>query len=123
MALWWLCGGCVFPVVVKPEILTFKVKFDLEGHDQSPAQTTWILTNAFCTSGPNLVFLAGMREELWCGQAQNGVNFYSYRADKQMIDSHTDPGKDNTREPKLASGKIQEHNMNKTVSRVHAWRQ
>ena len=32
MALWWLCGGYVFPVVVKPETLTlminltFKVK-------------------------------------------------------------------------------------------------
>ena len=24
MARWWLCGGCVFPLVVKPLILTFK---------------------------------------------------------------------------------------------------
>ena len=30
MDLWWLCGGCVFPVVVKPEIWTYKIKFDLE---------------------------------------------------------------------------------------------
>ena len=26
MAHWWLCGGYVFPVVVKPEILTLEVK-------------------------------------------------------------------------------------------------
>ena len=35
MALWWLYCGYVFPVVVKPENLTFYVNFDLEGHDQS----------------------------------------------------------------------------------------
>ena len=35
MALWWLCGGYVFPVVVKPQILSFEVKFDLEGQCQS----------------------------------------------------------------------------------------
>ena len=34
MALWWLCGGYVFQVVVKPEILIFKIKFDLEGQGQ-----------------------------------------------------------------------------------------
>ena len=49
MALWWLCGGYVFPVVVKPE-------------------------NLFCTFGQNLVILAWMGGELGCGQAQNGVN-------------------------------------------------
>ena len=34
----------------------------------------------------------------------------SYRADKQVIDTHThtDTGNDNTRRPKLASGKIPE---------------
>ena len=58
MALWWLCGGYVFPVVVKPEILTFKVKFDLEGQCQSLSKTIGILTKVFCTSGPNLVILA-----------------------------------------------------------------
>ena len=35
---------------------------------------TGILTKVFCTSGPNLVILAWMGGELWCGQAQNGVN-------------------------------------------------
>ena len=29
----------------------------------------------FCSSGPNLVVLAGTGHELLCGQAQNGVNF------------------------------------------------
>ena len=29
----------------------------------------------FCSSGPNLVVLAGTGQELLCGQAQNGVNF------------------------------------------------
>ena len=75
MALWLLCGGYVFPVVVKPVILTFKVKFDLEGQGQSPPKIIGVLTKMFCTSGPNLVILAGMGEELWCGQAQNRVNF------------------------------------------------
>ena len=60
--------------MVKPEILTFKVKFDLEGQGQSTSKTVGILTNVFCTSGPNLVILAWMDDELWCGQAQNGVN-------------------------------------------------
>ena len=27
-----------------------------------------------CTYGPNLVVLAWMGDELWCGQDQNGVN-------------------------------------------------
>ena len=31
--------------------------------------------NVFCTSGPNLVILTWMVDELWCGQAKNGVNF------------------------------------------------
>ena len=74
MALWWLYGGYVFPVVVRPENLTFQVKFDLEGQGQLPSKTTKVLTKLFCTSGPNLVILAWMGNELWCGQAQNGVN-------------------------------------------------
>ena len=28
----------------------------------------------FCTSGPNLLIIEWMDGELWCGQAQNGVN-------------------------------------------------
>ena len=156
MALWWLCGGYIFPVMVKPEILTFKVKLDLEGQSQSPPKTIGILTHwgrvthicvgkltisgsdnglspgrrqaiiwtnagifligalgtnvseilikiytfslnkihlkmssgkrqpsciglnvltkVLCTSGPNLVIIAWTGDELWCGQAHNGVN-------------------------------------------------
>ena len=35
----------------------FEVKFDLEGHGQSPPETIGILTKAFRTFGPNLVIL------------------------------------------------------------------
>ena len=39
-------------------------------------QNNMDLNQGFCTSGPNLVILAWMGDELWCGQAQNWVNFY-----------------------------------------------
>ena len=58
MALWWLYGGYVFQVVVKPEILTFQVRFDLEGQGQSSNKIIGILTHVFCTSGPNLEIIA-----------------------------------------------------------------
>ena len=64
MALWWLYGGYVFQVVVKLEILTFQVRFDLDGQGQLSYKTTWILTHVFCTSGLNLVILAWMSVEL-----------------------------------------------------------
>ena len=55
MVLWWLYGGYVFQVVVKAAILTFIVKFDLEGKGQSPSKTIGNKTNVFSTSGyPNL---------------------------------------------------------------------
>ena len=50
-------------------------KFNLTCHAQSPPKTTGILTKVFSTSGPNLVALAWMGDELARGQAQNGVNF------------------------------------------------
>ena len=37
-------------------------------------KTLGMLTKVCCTSGPILVILAWMGDELWCGQAQNGVN-------------------------------------------------
>ena len=43
--------------MVKLEISTFKVEFDLEGQGQLPHKTRRILTKVFCTSGPNLVTL------------------------------------------------------------------
>ena len=75
MVIWWLYGGYVFPVVVKPENFTFKVKFDIEVQAQLPPKTIGILTNVLCNSDSTLVILAWIGDELWCGQAQNGVNF------------------------------------------------
>ena len=46
----------------------FEVKFDLEGHGQSPPKTIGILTKVFYTYGPNLVILAWTGDELWRGQ-------------------------------------------------------
>ena len=68
-------GGYVFPVVVKPENLTFYVKFDLECDGQLPPKTIGIL-KLFCTSGPKLMILLWTGYELWRGQAQNGLNVY-----------------------------------------------
>ena len=74
MALWWLCGGFVFPAGQNLKIWLFKVIFDLEGQGQLPPEAIGILSKLFCTSGQNLVILPWMGGELWCGQAQNGVN-------------------------------------------------
>ena len=46
----------------------FGVQFDLEGHEQSSHKTIGILTKVFYISGPNLVILAKMGNELLCGQ-------------------------------------------------------
>ena len=75
MALWWLYGGYIFPLVVKPENLTIQVKFDLKGQGQLLPKTIGTLTKLFCTSSPNLVVLDWTGDELSRGQAQNGVNF------------------------------------------------
>ena len=50
--------------MVKPEISTFKVKFDFESQSQSPHKITGISNKVFCTSGRNLVILAWMGDEL-----------------------------------------------------------
>ena len=75
----------------------FEVKFDLEGHGQSPPKTIGILTKVFYTYGPNLVILAWTGDELSRGQTCG-------RTDRQT-DWRTDAGNDNTRRPILASGK------------------
>ena len=75
---WWLCGGYVFPAAGLNEILTFKIRFDLERQGQLPLKTTGILTEVLCTSGLNLVILAWMADELWCRQAPKGVNMDIY---------------------------------------------
>ena len=76
----------------------FEVKFDLEGQGQSPPKTIGILTKVFYTYGPNLVMLAWTGDELSRGQASD------YRTHGRT-DTQTDAGNDNTRRPKLASGK------------------
>ena len=54
----------------------FENKFNLTCQAQSTPNTTGMLINVFCTSGPNLVVLAWTGDELSHRQAQNGVNFY-----------------------------------------------
>ena len=64
VVMWWLC--------ISSSGETWK--FDLEGHGQMPHKTIGILTKLFCTAGQNLVTLAWMGDDSWCGQAQNRVN-------------------------------------------------
>ena len=78
----------------------FEVKFDLEGQGQSPPKTIGTLTKVFYTYGPNLVILAQRGDELSHGQA------CGYRTHRRTH-RQTDGGNDNTRRPKLASGKKQ----------------
>ena len=47
----------------------FDIKFDLEGHGQTPKKTIGILTTVFYTYGTNLVILARTGDELSRGQA------------------------------------------------------
>ena len=53
----------------------FENNLNLTCQAQSTPQTVGILTKVFCTSGPNLVILAWMGDELSRGQAQNWVSF------------------------------------------------
>ena len=72
----------------------FEVKFDLEGQGQSPSKTLGMLTKIFYIYGLNLVIRAATGDELSRGQARDW-----------HTDTQTDAGNDNTRRPKLASGK------------------
>ena len=72
----------------------FEGKFDLEGKGQSPLKTIGILTKVFYNCVSNLVILAWTGLELSRGQASDWHTEW-----------HTDAGNDNTRRPKLASGK------------------
>ena len=73
----------------------FEVKFDLEGQGQSPPKTIGILTKVFYTYGPTLVILAWTDDELSRGQVDAHARTHT----------QTDAGNENTRRPKLASGK------------------
>ena len=78
VVIWWLC------ISSSREI--FSIKFYLAGqgqlhpHPPPPPQKNQKTKNnrdlnqAISTSDPNLVILAWMGNELWCGQAQYGVN-------------------------------------------------
>ena len=79
-------------------IFYFEVKYDLEGQGQSPPKTIGIFSKVFYTYGANLVILAWTGVELSRGQASD------YRTHGRT-DTQTDAGNDNTRRPKLASGK------------------
>ena len=56
----------------------------------------------FCICAPNLVILAWRGEELSRGQTRD---WQTDRQTDRQTDTHTDAGNDNTRRPKLASGK------------------
>ena len=60
------------------------------------------LNQGFCISGPNLVILAWMSDALSCGQARD---WYTHTRTHRP----TDAADDNTRRPKLASGKNEEY--------------
>ena len=53
----------------------FENKLNLTCQAQSPPKTIGIFTKVFSTSGPNVVALAWMGDDLSRGQAQNGVSF------------------------------------------------
>ena len=78
----------------------FEVKFDLEGQGQLPPKTIGTLTKVFGIFGPNLAILAWTGPELSRGQASDW-----HRQTDRQTHTHTDAGNDNTRRPKLASGK------------------
>ena len=80
----------------------FTVTFDLEGQCQSPPKTIGILSNVFYTYGSNLVILAWTGGELSRGQASD---YRRHGRTNGRTDTQTDAGNDNTRRPKLASGK------------------
>ena len=52
-----------------------KIENEIEDQDQSIPKLRVILTQVFCTFGPNLVILTWTGDELSCRKAQNGVNF------------------------------------------------
>ena len=80
----------------------FEVQFDREDHRQSPLKTIGILTKVFYISDPNLVILAWTVDELSHGQAHD---WRTHRHTHTHTHTHTHAGNDNTRRPKLASGK------------------
>ena len=50
--------------------------YEIEAEGLLCQKSIRILTVLRCISGPNWVILAGISDKLWCGQSQNGINFY-----------------------------------------------
>ena len=93
----------------------FEVKFDLQCQCQSPPKTIVILTKVFYAYGPNLVILAWTGDELSRGQASYYRTHHGRTGGR--TDTQTDTGNDNTRRPKLASGKNVPRAVEKTSLR------
>ena len=53
----------------------FKLKCEIESHAESSPKSVGILTGLRCISGSNLEILTSFGDDLFSGQAQNGVNF------------------------------------------------
>ena len=92
--------------------LEFKVQFDLKDQSQSPHKTigisTFTLLVVFYITAPNLVILAETVAELSRGQARDWrTHELTHRQTDRQTNGHTHTGNDNTRRPKLASGKNQ----------------
>ena len=85
----WMGGELWCGQAQNGENFDFHVELDLEGQSRSVQKTIGALTKVFCIFGPNLVILA------WTGPELSQTDRHT----------HTDAGNDNTRRPKLASGK------------------
>ena len=86
------------------KILTFKFNLSLKVNFNHPIKKIRILIKVFYISDPNLVILAWTVDELSHGQA------HDWRTHGHKY-THTHAGNDNTRRPKLASGKKQSSSM------------
>ena len=98
---WWI-------MVRTSSKFDFQVKFDLDLQGRSSSKTNETYAYLFRISGPNLVILTWMSDELSCGQARSW-----YTHSHTRIHRPTDAADDSTWRPKLALGKI------KTQSNPH----
>ena len=80
----------------------FQVNFNIEGPDQLPSKAIGTLPKLFCTSGPNVVILAWMDDELSCGEAHGS---HTHGHIHIHMNTETDAANDNSQRPKLDSVK------------------
>ena len=80
----------------------FEIKLNLTFQARSNPKIWGILTKVFYSYGPNLVILACTGDEISRGQARA---YPTPRRTDGRTQRQTDAGNDNTRSPKLASGK------------------